>query len=144
MPLVSIAPLVSTANFYPGTCIWVKRDGKFQFLPASHVKKKDVLLVIVNGQYVDGSVVISIKLDKNPITVRAIHIVLNDPASDYIIVQKEGHVQYPTNPQWLCDDELGKNKGDKVKSRETILITVEKCNSSTEAIGCLDGNILFY
>ena len=143
MPLVSTAPLVSIANFYPGTCIWVKRGGELLFLPASHVKIGDVLVVIVGGHYVDGSVVISAKPDRTPITVRAIHIVFNGRESDCIIVQKKGLVQYPTNPQWLCDAELGKNKRTKVKSRETVLITVDKCNSSTSALGCLDGGIHF-
>jgi hypothetical protein len=136
-------PLMSSANFYSGTCMWVKRNGDIMFLPASHVKKGDVLLVIVDGHYVRGSVVTSVKPDLSPITVRAIHIIHNDPESDFIFVQRKGLVQYPTNPQWLYDDELGKNKGGKVKSKKTLLITVEKCDSSTPALGCLDGNIHF-
>lgn len=137
------ATSVSSANFYPGTCIQVKRASEIQFLPASHVIKGDVLLVVVDGKYVPGSVVINVKPDKKPITVRAIRIVLNNPESDFIFIQKKGQVQYPTNPQWLRDDELKKNKGAKVKSKKTILITVEKCDSSTSALGCLDGNIHF-
>jgi len=136
-------PVVFSANFNSGTCMWVKRKDDIMFIPASHVEKGDVLLVIVYGHYVDGSVVINVRPDYSPITIRAIRIISDDPKSDFIFVQKKGRVQYPTNPQWLCDDELGKNKGAKVKSRETILITVEKCDSSTEALGCLDGNIHF-
>ena len=137
------ATSVSSANFYPGTCIQVKRGSEIQFLPASHVIKGDVLLVVMDGKYVPGSVVINVKPDLSPITVRAIHITFGDPDSDFLFIQKKGQVQYPTNPQWLCDSELGKNKGAKVKSKKTLLITVEKCDSSTSALGCLDGNIHF-
>lgn len=133
-----------TAHFHHGTCMWVRSNDDIMFLPASHVEIGNVLQVIVDGKYVDGSVVTSVKPELKQIMVRAIHIGFNDPQSDFIFVQKEGHVLYPNNPHWLCDAELKGNKEAKMKSKETILFTVEKCNSSTKALGCLYGNIHFY
>jgi hypothetical protein len=133
-----------TANIYFGTCLMVKRKDVVNLVPASTLKPGDILMVLVEDHLVDGSVVVNAVPDQSAITICAIRMSLTDNSADHIAVSSDGHVQYPNNSKWISALDLMEIAGNKMISRETYLITVAKCASLTDAIGCFDGNINFY
>jgi hypothetical protein len=133
------------ACLYAHACVWVCRDDKVSREPISTIKSGDILMVLVEGHLVRGSVVMSCTPTNKVIKIRTIRMSL-DGELDHIAVPREGCVQYPDNPNWMSESDLRQIKGvlgSKAKSDDNYIVTFAKCTPPTEAICCFDGFINF-
>lgn len=133
------------ACLYAHACVRVCRDGEVSLEPVSTLKPGDILMVLVEGHLVRGSVVMSCTPTQKLIKIRTICMSL-DGKKDHIAVPRDGCVQYPGNPKWMSESDLEQITrvlGSKAISDDNYIITFAKCESSTKAICCFDGFINF-